>query len=580
MAVSYRSRRRSRRLMAIAAFLLLALTIFFILRSGSYVVRSSFDWSQHVHTHAVAPSSMHPLPVGQPKNLPRVQHDFARTSDIADEAHLAADALAEQVRKAFQKCWASYKKYAWQFDELVPVSAAGRNTFGGWAATLVDSLDTLWIMGLETEFDQAVAVVARLDWANTTETAANVFETTIRHLGGILSAYDLSNDARLLFKAVELGDMLYASFDTPNRLPPFWLDFELAKHGRLIAGTSDPSASPCSLSLEFTRLSQLTGDTKYFDAIERVKLFLGRTQHSSRLPGMWPALINFREETVDVYNEFTLGALADSLYEYLPKMYALLGGLDASYEKMYRDAMDVVESYLLIRPMVPDGADILFVGTAFVDEPGKVRRNPETQHLTCFVGGMFALGGKLFGIPEHVSIGKRLARGCAWGYSAFPTGIMPEIFGVVPCKSLEGCQWDEAKWRDNLRDDQPAPGLPKGFTHARDPRYILRPEAIESVFLLYRMTGDAEWRRLGQQMFVAIEKATKTEFAYSAIADVMVNGDTQKLDSMESFWTAETLKYFYLLFSPEDLLSLDDYVFNTEAHPFRRPGRPVESKPG
>ncbi|CRK32875.1 hypothetical protein BN1723_018501, partial [Verticillium longisporum] len=104
--------------MAIAAFLLLALTIFFILRSGSYVVRSSFDWSQHVHTHAVAPSSMHPLPVGQPKNLPRVQHDFARTSDIADEAHLAADALAEQVRKAFQKCWASYKKYAWQFDEL------------------------------------------------------------------------------------------------------------------------------------------------------------------------------------------------------------------------------------------------------------------------------------------------------------------------------------------------------------------------------------------------------------------------------------------------------------------------------
>jgi len=48
-----------------------------------------------------------------------------------------------------------------------------------------------------------------------------------------------------------------------------------------------------------------------------------------------------------------------------------------------------------------------------------------------------------------------------------------------------------------------------------------------------------------------------------------------QLDEMESFWLAETLKYFYLLFSTPDVISLDDWVLNTEAHPFRRPDAAV-----
>jgi mannosyl-oligosaccharide alpha-1,2-mannosidase len=71
-------------------------------------------------------------------------------------------------------------------------------------------------------------------------------------------------------------------------------------------------------------------------------------------------------------------------------------------------------------------------------------------------------------------------------------------------------------------------------------------------------------------MFQAIEKHTKVEFGNAAIFDV-TSKNSPKIDSMESFWTAETLKYFYLIFSPPDTISLDDYVFNTEAHPFKRP---------
>ncbi|KAK0742864.1 glycoside hydrolase [Schizothecium vesticola] len=120
--------------------------------------------------------------------------------------------------------------------------------------------------------------------------------------------------------------MLYMAFDTPNRLPGFWLNFKDAKQGVQVAGTSDPSTCLSSLSLEPTRLSQLTGDTKYYDAISRVTDFLERTQTSTSLPGMWPKLLNFRDEQAGDGTDFTLSGLADSLYEYLPKMAILLGG--------------------------------------------------------------------------------------------------------------------------------------------------------------------------------------------------------------------------------------------------------------
>ena len=543
-----------------------------------YTVKSSFDWGRLPHRYPV--SSFTPLPTGRPRRLPRIQHKFLRESRSAVAQR---ELRRRSVRKAFQKCWRSYKQYAWMRDELTPISAGGKDTFGGWAATLVDSLDTLWIMGFEDDFNEAVEAVATLDWANTTETACNMFETTIRHLGGLLAAYDLSRERALLDKAVELGDMLYAGFDTPNRMPPFWLDFEKAKTGRLVADDHEPSTTPGSLSLEFTRLSQLTGDPKYYDAIARVTTLFAQHVGSTKLPGMWPTFINMRDEIFNQENTFTLGALSDSLYEYLPKMYALIGGLDPIYEKLYRMSTETIRKHLLFRPMLPDNADVLFSGTATVDE--RVVLNAEGQHLSCFVGGMFALGGRLFELEDHVNLGKKLARGCVYAYNAFPTGIMPEIFNMLACGSLDGCEWDEEIW-ETEGDHR----LPKGFASARDPYYILRPEAIESIFLLYRITGLREFQDAAWQMFLSIQNATETEYGNAAIEDVTLTGQPMKKDSMEvsptqwsplklltslfslqSFWLAETLKYFYLIFSPPDLISLDEYVLNTEGHPFKRP---------
>ncbi|CAI4214703.1 unnamed protein product [Parascedosporium putredinis] len=112
--------------------------------------------------------------------------------------------------------------------------------------------------------------------------------------------------------------------------------------------------------------------------------------------------------------------------------------------------------------------------------------------------------------------------------------------------------------------------IPPGFSKIPSKHYILRPEAIESVWYMYRITGDPVWQEKGWRMWKSIIEAVRTEVGHSAIHDVLMEKSPQK-DSMESFWLAETLKYFYLLFATPDVLSLDEWVLNTEAHPFRRP---------
>jgi mannosyl-oligosaccharide alpha-1,2-mannosidase len=92
---------------------------------------------------------------------------------------------------------------------------------------------------------------------------------------------------------------------------------------------------------------------------------------------------------------------------------------------------------------------------------------------------------------------------------------------------------------------------------------------------MYRITGDTTWQDKGWRMFEAVIKHSRTEVGHSAFAEVASPEGTHQLDEMESFWLAESLKYFYLLFTTPDVISLDDWVLNTEAHPFLRPDAKV-----
>lgn len=178
---------------------------------------ASFDWSSRkdifpVQERLELPTSDAVLPI------PNIQH--RPVAESPEQARVRESRLLE-VKNAFLHAWNGYREHAWLQDELAPVSGGAKNTFGGWAATLVDSLDTLWIMGLVEEFEEAVAAVDKIDFTITESKELNVFETTIRYLGGLLAAYDLTEGKypTLIAKALELGDMLYAAFDTPNRMP-------------------------------------------------------------------------------------------------------------------------------------------------------------------------------------------------------------------------------------------------------------------------------------------------------------------------------------------------------------------------
>ncbi|KIV99396.1 uncharacterized protein PV09_08939 [Verruconis gallopava] len=517
----------------------------------------TFSWGDVAPKHPV--SNYTKLPTEKPLELSTIQHRFRR---LSAKARAKRNLRRDAVKATFVKCWRSYKKYAWGHDELSPISGEYKDTYGGWGATLVDNLDTLLIMDLHEEFEYAVEAAANVSFAPEAFVGleVNIFETIIRYLGGLLSAYDLAGcgDQRLLAKAVEVADMAYAAFDTENRMPlGRWRihDFAQDLHQASRFGSL---AEMASFSLEFSRLSMLTGDMKYFDAAERVTKVLAEQQNSTLLPGMFPENADLQTPDLTTGTVFTLGANADSAFEYFAKMYQLLGGRGPMYRKLYEYSMDVAIDKLIFKPRTHDGADILIAGDwhAPYNGFGLAHLEPRGQHLTSFAAGMLMLGGRLFDNQTHVDVGRKLADGCAWVYQHMPSGIMAETWSMTPCPSKNGtCTYDPLK---------------AVFTSFRDTRYLLRPEAIEAIFYAYRITGDERYQDIAWTMFNNINNKTSTELANAELQDVTKEQPDQ-VDNMQSFWMAETLKYFYLMFSEPDFISLDEWVFNTEAHPLRVP---------
>lgn len=206
-----------------------------------------------------------------------------------------------------------------------------------------------------------------------------------------------------------------------------------------------------SLNLEFTRLSQLTKDPKYFDAAQRVINRLEEAQNNTRVPGLWPVMVDAEDLT---FNDprYTVGGMADSAYEYLPKQHLLLGARTNQFHNMYSTAMDPIKKKVIFRGNVKgkDGQHVLFPGnTRAIYLDNEVE--PQMEHLKCYLGGTVGIGAKIFNRPEELSIARGLVDGCIWAHDVMPTGIMPEIMYVSPCEKVEDCEWDEQKWYRDVR---------------------------------------------------------------------------------------------------------------------------------
>ena len=158
--------------------------------------RKGFDWSS-IKTHYPVQKVVS-IPQRSRKNgdWPRIQHVFWNSEEQNLEASVVQKRRQAAVKTAFTRAWKSYKEKAWMKDELEPISGGFRETYGGWGATLVDSLDTLWIMDMKDEFDDAVAALSGIDFKPGTG-EINMFESNMAPDAVEISGSFFVSDCRL-----------------------------------------------------------------------------------------------------------------------------------------------------------------------------------------------------------------------------------------------------------------------------------------------------------------------------------------------------------------------------------------------
>ncbi|KAJ1941043.1 hypothetical protein EC988_006867, partial [Linderina pennispora] len=409
-------------------------------------------------------------------------------SDMLRPGHSRVNYERQQaVRDAMKHAWSGYRQFAFGHDEFQPLTRTFNSKWGGWGITLVDALDTLKLMGLDEEYSEAKRFVSELDFHKTEPGfQMQVFEMTIRALGGLLGAYELDNDPMLLKKATEVGDVLLWAYDTPTGLPASRLDI----NNRLLSGgTLLCIAEGGTMQLEYQKLAQLTGNDTYRRMAERASDALENGQRKYK--GLYPTYIDIHSGQYINNTALSVGAMADSFYEYQLKQYILNGKREQKYKDRYVTSSEAVKEKL-----VRTAWGMKYIGHWDYNESLFVQ---EMQHLTCFYPGLLALGARVLDRPEDLRLAEEITETCYLSYRNMPTGLGPEKFIFAPAQSPDG---------------RNQPFLPS------DPRYILRPETLESIFVLYRITGDDKYREWGWNIFMAIEKYARTPYGYAAVRNV------------------------------------------------------------
>ena len=426
----------------------------------------------------------------------------------------------------------------------------------GWI--IVDALDTLMLMNLTSRLSHARQwMTSSLNYDQDHD--VNTFETTIRMLGGLLSAHYLSTEfpdmAPLadddqgapgedlyLEKAADLADRLLGAFDSDSGVPYANINLHTSKgKGSHVDGGASSTAEATSLQLEFKYLAMLTGEKNYWDRAEQV---IKVVDDNGMEDGLLPIYIyattgEFRGSNI------RLGSRGDSYYEYLIKQYLQTSGEEPIYQELWNQSLAGVRKHLItysseghftILAERPDGLDHQIL--------------PKMDHLVCFMPGTIALGatggvtiegskkGGKWGDEQEdqMSLAIELTKTC-WGmYKVMATGLAPEIAhfniddpphmeadGILASKEINDSS--DAAWRDDF------------IIKANDNHNLQRPETIESLFYMWRITGNEMYREWGWEMFGSFVKYTAADdgAGFTSLAHANEIPPILK-DNMESFW--------------------------------------------
>jgi len=426
------------------------------------------------------------------------------------ESNTLLDSLAIDVVKETQRSWAAYKKYAWGHDVLKPIS----KSYVDWYSqplyiSPIDAYSTLYLMGLTNEAREIENyVVDSLDFDK--DIKAKIFEVNIRILGGLLSMYELSGNEKVLDKAVDFADRMLPAFDTKTGIPKYWVNLKTG----MASGDTVNVAEAASYTFEMGILSYYTKDPRYYNAGKKATIAIYERRSEIGLIG---DIIDVETgEWVSTQSHICAGV--DSYYEYLFKSYKLFG--DDELGEIWQNSIDKVNNYL---PEMYDG-NLWY---------GRVDMNTG-EHVSSVITLYDAFFPAILSLSGDTSRAIDVQKSWNWLWNKY--GLEPMVY-------------DYKTGNPNY------------------PVYDLNPEIIESAYYLYNITGDSKYLEMNTNYWESIKKYCSTDIAFASVENV----ETMKQkDYMPTFFFAETLKYFYLTFYQKNDYPFEDYLFNTEAHPFKR----------
>ncbi|XP_076645438.1 ER degradation enhancer, mannosidase alpha-like 2 isoform X2 [Halictus rubicundus] len=443
------------------------------------------------------------------------------------------DALKEESRDMFYHAYNAYMDNAYPADELMPLSCKGRyrgsepnrgdidSTLGNFSLTLVDTLDTLVVLGDLEEFENAVKLVAR-DVSFDTNVIVSLFETNIRMLGGLLSGHILAEylqqradimpwyRGELLNLAKDLGYRFLPAFNTTTGIPYGRINLKYGMKGvPLEVSRETCTACAGSMILEMAALSRLTGESIFEEKAQKAMDVLWRMRH--RGTDLMGTVLNVHSGDW-VRRDSGVGAGIDSYYEYCLKAYILLG--DEKYLGRFNKHYQAVMKYVSQGPMLLD---------VHMHRPNTNSKN-FMDALLAFWPGLQVLKGDIKpAVETHEMLYQVMQR----------HNFIPEAFTTD----------FQIHWG----------------------HHPLRPEFLESTYFLYRATGDHYYLGVGRKVLRSLQTYARVPCGYAAVSDVRTNKHD---DTMDSFVLSETFKYLFLLFAePSELvLDLDEFIFTTEGH--------------
>lgn len=464
--------------------------------------------------------------------------------------------LQEEVRNVTRITYNAYLNACEGRDEFDSYTNECHDWFNV-SLTMLDSLDTLVLMRLDDEYTRTRAYLAKTLSFRIVD-RVSMFELVIRALGGLNAAFALTSDPLWREKAIELADVLLPTFNiTQSGCPPMntRVGAELTsqnEHDEPFDTSSTP-ADAGTLQLEMRTVSAMCGDKRYAVAADRCMLSMVNATPHDRLA---PQRFDVQQVRFSGSRE-SIGASVDSYYEMMLKTWVAFGKQreDSALRATFERAMDLV--YTRITGTSVGGAT--YVGHRYT----KGTLQPEMEHLSCFLPGTLALGA-LHGLgggrdgmapDDYMPRARGLARTCASMADATVTGLAPEITSF------------------NAMQPQAAPGFD---------RSLLRPEIVESLFYLCKIDDArdappyAQWgERMWRSMVHTAQAPGRPAGVLSGQGNLNMADGTERSagGKLHSFVIAETLKYFFLLFDERPLeqmpARLDQWVFNTEAHPVR-----------